>query len=101
MLPPIKLKSLTIDKQAYTFRTLKRSILTNTKGIELKATYSIASKERAVLDVLYLQKEYHFDNLYPIDWEKLYEILPIYGGNKRMEKMVTKYHDYAKQKYGE
>jgi hypothetical protein len=26
-----------------------------------------------------------------LDWGKVYEILPIYGGNKRMAKMVKMY----------
>ena len=92
-------KSLIIDEQTYTFRTLKRSILANPKGIDIKDTYSIASPERAFLDVIYLQKHYHFDDLYPLNWEKVYKILPIYGGHKRMEKMVTMYHNDYKQKY--
>jgi len=38
-----------------------------------------------------LHKDYHFDNLSSLDWAKVYEILPIYGGNKRMAKIVKRY----------
>jgi len=42
--------------------------------------------------VIYLNKEYHFDNLINIDWNKVYRILPIYN-NKRMEKKVKRYKE--------
>ena len=58
--------------------------------IENKGNYSAASKERAFLDVLYLNKDYHFDSLPPLDWDKIFAILPIYG-NKRMAKKANEY----------
>jgi hypothetical protein len=57
----------------------------NNLGINSMGGYSIATIERAFLDVIYLNKQYHFDNLRLINWEKVSELLPIYGGNKRME----------------
>ena len=48
-------RTIECDKQIYVFRKLKSSILMNTMGIELQDTYSIASPERAFLDVIYLQ----------------------------------------------
>jgi len=52
-------------------------------------------KERAFLDRIYISKDYHFDNLNALDWNKVFEILPIYN-NKRMEKKVKQYFDYYK-----
>lgn len=78
------------DEQKYSYRKIKDSILTNNAGIEYKDNYSIASPERAFLDVVYLNKNYHFDNLSNINWNKVYEVLPIYN-NKQMEKKVKKY----------
>ena len=77
-----------IDNQNYVLKKIKDSILTNQTGIEVRANYFIASPERAFLDVIYLNKEYHFDNLSSIDWNKVNEILPIYGGNKRINAKV-------------
>ena len=92
-------RTIECDKQIYVFRKLKSSILMNTMGIELQDTYSIASPKRAFLDIIYLQKSYHFDNLDPLNWDKVYLLLPIYGGNKRIEKMVRMYHEsYLQQK---
>ncbi len=86
-------RKLTIDNQKYEFRKVKNSILTNPTGIEIKDNYYIASPERAFLDVLYLNKEYYFDNLSSLNWDNVKEILPIYGGNKRMELKVKKYEE--------
>ena len=69
----------------------------NVKGIELKEHYTIASPERAFLDTIYLHVNYHFDNLDPLNWDKVYEILPIYGGNKRMSQVVDTYYQVFKE----
>lgn len=83
------------DGQQYSFKRLKSAILTNGLGVEIKETYSIATPERAFLDVLYLNKNYHFDNLAPLNWDNVYEILPFYE-NKRMNAMVAKFHKSVK-----
>jgi hypothetical protein len=86
-------KEIVCDHQAFSFKSIKTSILTNPSGIENREFYSIASLERAFLDVVYLHKEYHFDNLLPLNWDKVYGILPIYGGNRRMENRVKENHE--------
>jgi len=86
-------REITADGQTYSYKRIKDAILTNPAGIESKDNYSIATPERAFLDVVYLNKDYHFDNLGPLNWDKVFEILSIYGGNKRMEKMVKKYRE--------
>lgn len=90
-------REFTVDGQVYALKKVKDSILTNQIGIEVKENYFIASPERAFLDVVYLNKEYHFDNLSSIHWDTVDEILPIYGGNKRMETKVKKYRDAAQK----
>ena len=86
-------RTLTIDGQTYSLKKIRDSILTDKTGLEEREGYFIASPERAFLDVVYLNKEYYFDNLVGINWDKVSKILPIYGGNRRMEKEVKKYHD--------
>jgi len=89
-------KEIEIEGQKYVFKKMKENILTSSVGIESKGNYSIATVERAFLDVLYLNKQYHFDNLRPVNWDKVHEILPVYGGNKRMEAIVKKLEESAK-----
>jgi len=84
-------KEIICDRQAYTFKKIKDTILTNNAGVEDKNNYSVATKERAFLDTIYLNKDYHFDNLSSLDWDKIFEILLIYD-NKRMTKNVKEYY---------
>lgn len=90
-------KEIDCDGQIFSFKKLKTNILNNNSGIENKGFYSIASKERAFLDVVYLNKDYHFDNLSPLDWDKVFSILPMYE-NKRMTKKVNQYYKDFKSK---
>ena len=69
---------------------MKDYVLSNDIGIENKDGYAIASRERAFLDRIYVSKDYHFDNLTNLNWDKVFEILPVYN-NKRMEKKVKSY----------
>ncbi len=70
---------------------MKPEILTNLTGIQQINGYSEATRERAWLDAVYLYRDYHFDHLDVIDWDKVWEIMPIYG-SKIFEKRVKKYH---------
>ncbi len=75
-----------IEKQAlwkvFKFCKIKDSILINPLWVEHKWNYSIASKERAICDRLYLNHNYYFDNIDSVDFDKLSEIAKIY--NKRV-----------------
>ena len=86
---------ISCDGQFYVFRRMKDVILTNSLNVEKKGNYYIASKERAFLDTIYLNKNYHFDNLSSINWDKCFEMLPVYD-NKAMVKRLNSYHRLAK-----
>ncbi|PIW91073.1 MAG: hypothetical protein COZ91_02480 [Candidatus Nealsonbacteria bacterium CG_4_8_14_3_um_filter_39_7] len=79
--------------QKISFIRMKDYVLSNTAGIEHPDDIAMATKERAFLDRIYVSKDYHFDNLNALDWNKVFEILPIYN-NKRMEKKVKQYFDH-------
>ena len=83
-------KEINCDNQLYSFRKIKDIILTNNAGVENKGSYFAATKERAFLDILYLNKDYHFDNLAPLNFDKVVALLPIYN-NQRMVKKVNRY----------
>lgn len=82
-------RKIIIDGQTYSFKKIKDNIITDMVGIEHKDELSFATKERALLDTLYINTDYYFDNLRNLDWKKIFAILPIYK-NKRMEKKVEK-----------
>ncbi|TRZ53303.1 hypothetical protein D4R99_01110 [bacterium] len=91
-------REIEADGQKISFVRMKDFVLSNTVGIEQVNDVFIATKERAFLDRIYTSKEYHFDHLDILDWDKIFEILPIYR-NKRMEKKVAEYFkDYNNNK---
>ena len=82
-------KEISCDNKKFIFKKLKDSILLNNAGITNKDDIMIATKERAFLDVIYLNKDYYFDNLSSLDFDKVFKLLDIYG-NKRLETDVKK-----------
>ncbi|MFA6392776.1 MAG: type IV toxin-antitoxin system AbiEi family antitoxin domain-containing protein [Candidatus Paceibacterota bacterium] len=89
-------REMEVDGQKIEFIRMKDYVLSNTLGIENSDGYARATKERAYLDRIYVSKKYYIDNTNPLDWEKVFEILPIYH-NKRMAKTVKKYYDDFKK----
>ncbi|MCX6706513.1 MAG: hypothetical protein NTV24_05470, partial [Candidatus Woesebacteria bacterium] len=71
------------------------NILTNNTGVENKESCWIATPERALLDTVYLNKDYHFDNLSLLNWDSIFAILPMYD-NKRMIKKINEYYQNFK-----
>ena len=84
-------REINADGQKISFVRMKDYVLSNIAGIIHKDGVAIATKERAFLDRLYVSKKYHFDNLPSLDWNKIFELLPIYR-NKRLEKKVREYY---------
>lgn len=83
-------REINVSEQKITFVRMKDYVLSNTTGIENKGNYSVATRERAFLDRVYVSKDYHFDNLANLNWDKVFEYLPIYH-NKRLDKKIKEY----------
>ena len=88
-------REIDIEGQKISFIRMKDYVLSNISGIEHEKGIAVATKERAFLDRIYISKDYHFDNLNSLDWDKVFEILPIYH-NKKMEKRVNDYFKHYK-----
>ncbi len=82
-------REITVDGQAYSYRRINTRMLVNSIGVEHILETSIAGKERAFLDTLYANADYQFDNVRGLAWDKVFEILPIYG-NQRLDKKVNR-----------
>jgi len=76
------------------YRKIKKEILLNQKGIIYEDNYYRADKERAFMDMLYLNKNYYFDNLRIIDWQKCFEMLDIYKQKTLARTLNSYYQDY-------
>jgi hypothetical protein len=92
-------REINVADQKIKFVRTKDYVLSNTTGIDHKDGYAVATRERAFLDRLYVSKDYHFDNLRSLDWNKVMEILPIYN-NKRLEKKVKEYKKIIEERSG-
>lgn len=88
-------REIEANGQKISFIRMKDYVLSNTIGIENINDVYIATKERAFLDRIYVSKDYHFDHLDVLDWDKVFEILPIYR-NQRMNKKVAEYFKHYK-----
>lgn len=83
-------REIQCDNHDFTFKKIKHAVLTNMMGITQRDHFFIADKERAFLDTIYLNKDYHFDNLSSMNWDKCIEMMKLYE-NKNMEKRVMRY----------
>jgi len=84
-----------IDNRAFTFRKLKDEILFNPAGTIFKDNYWAATTERAFLDMIYLFPNYYFDNLSVINWEKCFELAPLYKNQQIIKRLNKYFKQYA------
>ncbi len=79
-----------IDGNTYSYRRIKETIVMDTTGIDCyEDLYYKATPERALLDMLYLNKDFYFDNLRPINRQLIIQVLPIYQ-SRALEKRTMK-----------
>jgi len=86
-------REIEADGQKISFIRMKDYVLSDTAGILHINDTATATKERAFLDRIYTSKDYHFDYLDVLDWDKVFKILPIYR-NKRMNKKIQEYFEH-------
>jgi hypothetical protein len=81
-------RQLEVDGQKFIYRKIKDTVLSNTQGIEQQSNFiNIASTERAFLDLFYLEPDYYFDNLNPLDVAKIRKLLPLYQSKALVERV--------------
>jgi len=86
-------RKIFIDGKEYCYRKLKDEVLHNSTGILQYNEFSIATKERAMIDTLYINNSYYFDNVESMNWDLIQEILPIYQDDflrKKVESIIQK-----------
>lgn len=80
-------RQLEIDNKTYQYRKIKNEILVNFEGINRENNLNIASPERALLDTLYLNPEYFFDNINLLNKDLIYSYLNIYKSKRLIERV--------------
>jgi len=85
-------REVEIENKIFSFRKIKNELIVSQQGIEQQGnTVTIATPERAFLDMVYLNGAMYFDNLNPLKQDLIEEILPIYNSktlNKRVKKLI-------------
>ena len=83
-------REIEVNGKTYCYRRIKEDIIINTIGIDRNQdNVNIATPERAFLDILYLYKDFYFDNINPLDRQLIDRIIPAYK-SIALEKRVTK-----------
>ncbi len=73
-------RSTEIDGQTYQYRKINPALWVGMEGIEQCDNISIATPERAFLDMIYISSgNCYFDNLHPLSINKIRELLPHYN----------------------
>jgi hypothetical protein len=88
-------REIVVNGQVYQYRKIKNNLLTDPAGVLNKDGIAIATTARAFLDTLYLNMDYHFDNLASLNWDKIFEMLPLYD-NKRMTRKAQEFFAASK-----
>jgi hypothetical protein len=81
-------RTIEVSDREYIFRKIKGEILANPAGIDKQDNQiNIATNERAFLDLIYLNKDYYFDNLNPLNKQRIYKLLPLYQSKALTERV--------------
>jgi len=94
-----KNEEITINWIKIIFKVIKKEVRENFEWIESISWYMIASKYRAILDIIYLYKDFFFDNLDDIDWWELEKLMKIYNSKILEKRIITLKNNYLKNEY--
>jgi hypothetical protein len=83
---------LEVDGHSIQYRQMRGEIMADMRGIQNIGNINIATPERAFLDTLYLNTQYHFDNLHPLDRKVIEEMLPMYRNKRICERVEAMFN---------
>lgn len=73
--------------QTFRYNQVKKEIAYNLEGVERRDNINIATPERALLDMMYLNSECYFDNIDGINKRKIAQLLSIYQSPRLNERV--------------
>ncbi|MCE2929666.1 MAG: hypothetical protein LW817_08575, partial [Candidatus Caenarcaniphilales bacterium] len=87
-------RELTVKNQTFIYKKIKDDILLNPRGLIRKDFYHQASLSRAFLDMIYLYTDFHFDNLFKLNWDECFELAAIYENKSLVKRLNSYYQDF-------
>jgi hypothetical protein len=83
-------REVVIDGRTYSYRSMRKDLIMAPGGlIRHEQGYTIATPERAFLDLMYLNKDFYVDNIQPLNQAVINALLPAYQ-TQALEKRVFK-----------
>ncbi|MBR2166720.1 MAG: hypothetical protein IJ920_00030 [Paludibacteraceae bacterium] len=83
---------LEVGGHAIQYRQMRGELLADMRGIRNIGNINIATPERAFLDTLYLNAQYHFDNLHSLDRNVVQDLLPLYQSERMTERVKAMFN---------
>lgn len=80
-------RELAVDGKRYSYRKIRSELIMHPRGLQQQGGYTMATPERAFLDLMYLNTTQYFDNLQPLNRTEIGLLLPAYQ-NKKLERRV-------------
>jgi hypothetical protein len=80
-------REIEVGTYLFKYTKLKGTVLSSPEGLVFKDFYVLAGKERAFLDILYLNKDFYVDHAARLNKKRLLAIVKIYD-NHSLEKKV-------------
>lgn len=82
-------RTVTVGDRTYTYRKISPQLWAGMDGITTTDNVSIATPERAFLDMIYLSAgNCYFDNFRPLNKKAILRLLPYYGSKKLTERVT-------------
>lgn len=92
-------RDIKIATHTFFYHQLKPEILLNTDGLIEENNTWVATAERAFLDTLYIFGDIFFDNLFPLNWNKVFELQDIYQSKVLKKRVASQYKIFQKDYY--
>ena len=83
-----------IREQTFVYKKIKDDIMLVRQGTEVENGVTMATLERAILDMLYLEKDCYFDNPNSVDWDKCFSLAKMYNNTKLNQRLTKLYEAY-------
>lgn len=88
-------RTIYVGEQGYVYQKLNDKALLNPVGLKFDGAKTVATKERAIMDTIYLMPNFGFDKLINVDWKFCSKIAKIYRNKQMSARLKQLKEDYA------
>ena len=85
-------RSFEVAGHTIQYHQIRGELMADMRGIWNSGNINIATPERAFLDTLYLNAQYHFDNIHVLNRKAVEELLPLYKSIRMDERVKAMFN---------